>query len=105
MSWWQVQHPDPAELGPLLRGPLRLLRPAQGQQPPGGGQGRGRGQNQVCSHWSIDVNTGLSLVTILNTDLLLASHAAMRNMMACTVTGQGAGTAAAVSIKVRCVIS
>ena len=28
------------------------------------------------------------------------SHAAMRNMMACTVTGQGAGTAAAVSIKV-----
>ena len=28
------------------------------------------------------------------------SHAAMRNMMACTVTGQGAGVAAAVSIKV-----
>jgi len=27
------------------------------------------------------------------------SHCAMRNMMACTVTGQGAGTAAAVSIK------
>jgi len=27
------------------------------------------------------------------------SHAAMRNMMACTVTGQGAGAAAAVSIK------
>jgi hypothetical protein len=27
------------------------------------------------------------------------SHAAMRNMMACTVTGQGAGVAAAVSIK------
>jgi len=26
------------------------------------------------------------------------SHAAMRNMMACTVSGQGAGTAAAVSI-------
>jgi len=26
-------------------------------------------------------------------------HAAMRNMMACTVTGQGAGVAAAVSIK------
>ena len=26
------------------------------------------------------------------------SHAAMRNMMACTVTGQGAGVAAAVSI-------
>ncbi len=30
-----------------------------------------------------------------------ASHTAMRNMMACTVTGQGAGVAAAVSIKVR----
>ena len=29
------------------------------------------------------------------------SHCAMRNMMACTVTGQGAGTAAAVSIKVK----
>jgi len=28
------------------------------------------------------------------------SHAAMRNMMACCVTGQGAGAAAAVSIKV-----
>ena len=27
------------------------------------------------------------------------SHCAMRNMMACTVTGQGAGVAAAVSIK------
>jgi hypothetical protein len=27
------------------------------------------------------------------------SHAAMRNMMACTVTGQGAGAAAAVSVK------
>ena len=27
------------------------------------------------------------------------SHAAMRNMMACTVTGQGAGVAAAVSFK------
>ena len=27
------------------------------------------------------------------------SHAAMRNMMACTVSGQGAGTAAAVSVK------
>merc|ERR1712032_531737 len=27
------------------------------------------------------------------------SHAAMRNMMACTVTGQGAGVAAAVSLK------
>merc|ERR1719431_1745422 len=27
------------------------------------------------------------------------SHCAMRNMMACTVTGQGAGTAAAVSLK------
>ena len=27
------------------------------------------------------------------------SHAAMRNMMACTVTGQGAGAAAAVSLK------
>ena len=27
------------------------------------------------------------------------SHAAMRNMMACCVTGQGAGTAAAVSLK------
>merc|ERR1740121_3162929 len=27
------------------------------------------------------------------------SHAAMRNMMACTVTGQGAGVAAAVSVK------
>jgi len=32
------------------------------------------------------------------------AHAAMRNMMACTVTGQGAGVAAAVSVKdgVRC---
>ncbi len=29
-----------------------------------------------------------------------ASHTAMRNMMACTVTGQGAGVAAAVSIQV-----
>jgi hypothetical protein len=29
----------------------------------------------------------------------MVSHAAMRNMMACTVTGQGAGVAAAVSIK------
>ena len=28
------------------------------------------------------------------------SHCAMRNMMACTVTGQGAGVAAAVSLKV-----
>ena len=28
------------------------------------------------------------------------SHSAMRNMMACTVTGQGAGVAAAVSVKV-----
>ena len=27
------------------------------------------------------------------------SHAAMRNMMACTVSGQGAGVAAAVSVK------
>ena len=27
------------------------------------------------------------------------SHAAMRNMMACTVTGQGAGVAAAVSLQ------
>ncbi len=27
------------------------------------------------------------------------SHAAMRQMMACTVTGQGAGVAAAVSVK------
>jgi len=27
------------------------------------------------------------------------SHAAMRNMMACTVSGQGAGAAAAVSVK------
>ena len=27
------------------------------------------------------------------------SHAAMRNMMACTVTGQAAGVAAAVSLK------
>merc|ERR1712002_1387760 len=27
------------------------------------------------------------------------SHAAMRNMMACTVTGQGAGVAAAISVK------
>ncbi len=27
------------------------------------------------------------------------SHSAMRNMMACTVTGQGAGVAAAVSVK------
>ena len=61
--WYQVQHPDPPKLRPLLRGPLRLLRPAQGQQPPGGGQGRGRGQDQVSSHWSIDINTGLSLVT------------------------------------------
>jgi ribulose 1,5-bisphosphate synthetase/thiazole synthase len=29
----------------------------------------------------------------------MVSHAAMRNMMACTVTGQGAGAAAAVSLK------
>eukprot|EP00009_Paramoeba_aestuarina_P007475 CAMPEP_0201517770 /NCGR_PEP_ID=MMETSP0161_2-20130828/8804_1 /ASSEMBLY_ACC=CAM_ASM_000251 /TAXON_ID=180227 /ORGANISM="Neoparamoeba aestuarina, Strain SoJaBio B1-5/56/2" /LENGTH=483 /DNA_ID=CAMNT_0047915381 /DNA_START=210 /DNA_END=1661 /DNA_ORIENTATION=+ len=29
----------------------------------------------------------------------MASHAAMRNMMACTVTGQGAGVAAAISVK------
>ena len=27
------------------------------------------------------------------------SHAAMRNMMACTVTGQGAGVAAAISLR------
>ena len=27
------------------------------------------------------------------------SHAAMRNMMACTVSGQGAGVAAAVSLR------
>ena len=32
------------------------------------------------------------------------SHTAMRNMMACTVTGQGAGVAAAVSIKVYIVM-
>ena len=35
----------------------------------------------------------------LEVDNLLVSHAAMRNMMACTVTGQGAGVAAAVSIQ------
>ena len=29
----------------------------------------------------------------------MTSHAAMRNMMACTVTGQGAGVAAAVSVR------
>ena len=29
------------------------------------------------------------------------SHAAMRNMMACTVTGQGAGVAAAISLKLN----
>ena len=29
------------------------------------------------------------------------SHAAMRNMMACTVSGQGAGVAAAVSVKMN----
>lgn len=29
------------------------------------------------------------------------SHAAMRNMMACTVTGQGAGVAAAVSCRLN----
>jgi hypothetical protein len=29
----------------------------------------------------------------------MVSHAAMRNMMACTVTGQGAGVAAAVSLQ------
>ena len=29
----------------------------------------------------------------------LTSHAAMRNMMACTVSGQGAGVAAAVSLR------
>jgi hypothetical protein len=29
----------------------------------------------------------------------MVSHAAMRNMMACTVTGQGAGAAAAVSLQ------
>jgi hypothetical protein len=27
------------------------------------------------------------------------SHAAMRNMMACTVSGQGAGVAAAISVR------
>ena len=32
----------------------------------------------------------------------MVSHAAMRNMMACTVTGQGAGVAAAVSIRLQC---
>ena len=31
----------------------------------------------------------------------MVSHAAMRNMMACTVTGQGAGVAAAVSVRNR----
>ena len=31
--------------------------------------------------------------------VLQTSHAAMRNMMACTVTGQAAGVAAAVSLK------
>merc|ERR1719230_1005162 len=30
------------------------------------------------------------------------SHAAMRNMMACTVTGQGAGVAAAVAVREGC---
>ena len=30
------------------------------------------------------------------------SHAAMRNMMACTVTGQGAGVAAAISLQQNC---
>ena len=32
------------------------------------------------------------------------SHAAMRNMMACTVTGQGAGVAAAISLKQKCYV-
>lgn len=31
----------------------------------------------------------------------MVSHCAMRNMMACTVTGQGAGVAAAVSLQVN----
>ena len=31
----------------------------------------------------------------------MVSHAAMRNMMCCTVTGQGAGVAAAISIKMK----
>jgi hypothetical protein len=31
----------------------------------------------------------------------MVSHAAMRNMMACTVTGQGAGVAAAISIRTQ----
>lgn len=31
----------------------------------------------------------------------MVSHAAMRNMMACTVTGQGAGAAAAISIRLQ----
>lgn len=31
----------------------------------------------------------------------MVSHAAMRNMMACTVTGQGAGVAAAISLKLN----
>jgi hypothetical protein len=31
----------------------------------------------------------------------MVSHAAMRNMMACTVTGQGAGAAAAVSLQMN----
>jgi len=33
------------------------------------------------------------------------SHAAMRNMMACTVTGQGAGVAAAISVQQGCTSS
>lgn len=32
------------------------------------------------------------------------SHAAMRNMMACTVTGQGAGAASAISIRENCMV-
>lgn len=34
----------------------------------------------------------------------LISHAAMRNMMACTVSGQGAGVAAAVSVREKTVV-
>ena len=34
----------------------------------------------------------------------MISHAAMRNMMACTVTGQGAGIAAAVSVLEKTVV-
>ena len=47
---------------------------------------------------SPDVDNLLVAGRIVAGDMI--SHAAMRNMMACCVTGQGAGVAAAVSVKI-----